>query len=234
MSETIQGSSGGDLIPRREALPTTLPAGHYVVIDVFHFSNTVIELVNGGASAINIRQPAPGDDQQTNALIGGEPTAEYEPQAGADFFNSPSVAADLDVAGRNVVFWSANGGRTVATLRDRSGSDIDIWVGSTLNARAVADRLVDSHRPVYLVAAGRRGQVALEDVLGARLIDRYLAGQEPSPAERATLRNRLETARGESYLEQSAIRRQDVLEYATNLDGRTVVPRLVDGALVAD
>lgn len=220
------------LIPRCETLPSSPPPGCYVVVDVLHFSNTVIELLHEGAASVRVDRF--DDVCGSDVLVGAEPTATYEPPPDADFFNSPSAVANTDVAGREAVFWSANGGRTVSRLQERGGPAIEVYVGSTLNARAVAKCLRDEPGPVWLVAAGSRGEIALEDLLGAWLIRHYIDGPAPKSAELDAVRKRVKTAKGEDYIERHPVRRRDVLNYAINIDGRDVVPRLVDGVLLAE
>jgi 2-phosphosulfolactate phosphatase len=225
------------LIERCEGIPTDPAAGNYVVVDVLHFSNTVIELFANGADSIHITdergaEPAFKSDRP-RARIGGGTTPTYEPEPGYDFFNSPSYVQDVDVEGRPVSMTSTNGGRAVARLRDVIGPDSHVYVGSTMNARALADHLRGSDRPTYLVSAGSQGDVALEDHVGATLISRWLDGFGLSAAEREVFREQVRVAKGPDYADRNDLRHSDVHDYALAFDSRTVLPRL-DGESLVD
>ncbi|WP_210408975.1 2-phosphosulfolactate phosphatase [Halorhabdus rudnickae] len=172
------------LIERCEDVPAEPGPGAYVVIDTMHFSNTVIELL--ARSAMHVHVPDERGEEfdyqasRPEMLIGGGRTASYEPEDGYDFFNSPSYVQNIDVEGRPVSMTSTNGGRTVTTLRERGGDDVDVYIGAPLNARAVGTHLRGRDRPVRLVSAGYKGDVAVEDHVGAALVSRYLDGIPPA------------------------------------------------------
>ena len=226
------------LVERCEAIPERPPAGDYVVVDVMFFSTTVVELLANGADRVHVTD-ARGEEfdyreQHPATLLGGEAIAGHEPAAGYDFFNSPSDVQDLPLTGRPVSMTSTNGGRAVATLRDRvrDRDDVSVFVGSTINAAAVGEFLRERSRSTYLVSAGTCGSVAVEDHIGATLISRYLDGLSPAATELDVYRRHLEVAKGEDYVERAACRRRDVEEYATDIDGREVVPHLRGDSLV--
>jgi 2-phosphosulfolactate phosphatase len=228
------------LIERCEEIPDSPALGDYVVVDVLHFSNTVIELLANGADYVHItdeRGEEPAFKTETpDARIGGGATPAYEPEPGYDFFNSPSYVQGVDVTGRPVSMTSSNGGRAVARLRaalDEGGADgSDVYVGSTMNAGTLADHLRGSDRPTYLVSAGSKGNVALEDHVGATLISRALDRIPLSAAERAVFERQIAVAKGPNYAEKNEVRRRDVHDYALAFDSRDVVPRLVGESLV--
>jgi 2-phosphosulfolactate phosphatase len=226
------------LIERCEAIPEEPEPGSYVVIDTLHFSNTVIELLANGAEHVHITEER-GDEFDYRAsnpgtVIGGGSTDEYEPVTGYDFFNSPSYVQQLDVAGRPVSMTSSNGGRAVARLRAHAstGGDIDVYVGSTMNAEALGRHLRGVERPVHLVSSGSRGEVAVEDHVGATLISRHLDGLPVAATERELFRRQVMLAKGPNYVDKHELRRRDVLDYAMNLDSRRVLPKLVGDSLV--
>lgn len=218
-------------VERREDLPADPPPGDYVVVDVMHFSTTVVELLANGASCVHVPNERGGerDFRRDNpeALIGGPRTPDYEPPAGYDFFNSPSYVQSVPVEGRPTSMTSKNGGRTVAELRT-AGDGVEVFIGTTTNARAVAQHLRSRDRPTTIVSAGTLGDRATEDLIGAVLVGRHLDGVPPTPAERRLFTEHLRVARGPDYLDKHPVRRRDVQEYDTAFDSRSIVP-VLDG-----
>jgi 2-phosphosulfolactate phosphatase len=225
------------LISRCEEIPCDPPTGDYVVVDVLHFSNTVIELFANGAAYIHITDER-GDErafktENPEARIGGGATPAYDPEPGYDFFNSPSFVQRVDVEGRPVGMTSSNGGRAVARLRSVLDDESAVYVGSTMNASTLAAHLRERKRPTYLVSAGSQGSEALEDHVGATLISRALDDIELSRAERAVFAQQVTVAKGPDYAQKNEIRRRDVHDYALAFDSRQVIPRL-DGRSLVD
>ncbi|WP_255195731.1 2-phosphosulfolactate phosphatase [Halorarius litoreus] len=224
------------LIERCEEIPATLPPGNYVVIDTLHFSNTVIELLANGATHVHITDERGEEfayrESNPRAKIGGSPTESYEPTDGYDFFNSPSYVQRLDLDGRPASMTSSNGGRAVAKLRAVGRENVTVYVGSTMNAAALAAHLRTQEGDVHLVSSGSRGTVAVEDHIGATLISRELDGLPLSETERELFRKQLKTAKGADYVEKHEVRRRDVLDYAMNINSSRIVPKLVGESLV--
>jgi 2-phosphosulfolactate phosphatase len=224
------------LVEGRDALPRVPPAGDYVVVDVAHFSTTVAELLGLGADYVHVTDER-GDEfafREANpeALIGGGKTDEYEPTEGYDFFNSPSYVQDLPVEGRPTSMTSKNGGTAVARLRRRGGDGVAVFVGGYTNAAALADHLAGRDRQTTLVCCGSDGEATMDDLLGTVLVDRYLRDEPPSRAERDHFEAMLETSKGPGYTERHETRRRDLEEFATAIDSRSVVPKLVGDRLV--
>jgi 2-phosphosulfolactate phosphatase len=216
---------------RTEALPSTPPAGDYVVVDVCYFSTTVVELLAGGARGVHVPETAGElfEYRATNptAHVGGEPLDETgRPKPGHDLHNSPSFVQGVDVADRPVALTSNNGGRCVAVLAEHD--DVTVYVGSTTNAPALAAHLANRDRPTYLVAAGSRGDRAPEDEAGAALVAHFLRDDveyEPDVARDAILAAR----RGE---DTDPFRRRDLERHVTAVGYHDVVPRYENAHLV--
>jgi|GEM_PF-440423 len=238
MSTATTSLNGLDdrLIERCEELPADPAPGNYVIIDVLHFSNTVIELLANGASHVHVTDER-GDEfayREANptAKIGGGRTPAFTPTQGYDFFNSPSYVQGLGLDGDPASLWSSNGGRALVALRDRAGPDVDAYVGSTMNALQLGTHLRETDRPTYLVAAGSKGDLAIEDLVGATLISRYLDGVPPARTELELFRRQVRTARGAGYVDRHPIRRRDVCEYAMDFNARGVLPTLRGRSLI--
>ncbi|MUV89448.1 2-phosphosulfolactate phosphatase [Halapricum sp. CBA1109] len=214
-----------ELCQSRADLSAPFHGGTYVVVDVFYFSTTVVELLAAGADCVHV--PLSGSDPAAfkrvnpEALVGGEGDG-HEPDAHHDFFNSPSDAHRLSLDGRPVSMTSHNGGATVADLR---AADADVYVASTTNAAAVGRRLRSVEGPVTLVCAGRDGDETPEDTLGALLVSRYATGCPVEADLRAAYAERLREIRS-PLDELPEHRRRDVTEFVAAIDSRAVVPRL--------
>lgn len=223
------------VIPSRWRIPSDPAPGNYVVVDVTHFSTTVVELLRRGAEYVHVTEER-GDEfdfqaDHPRALIGGGSGPEYEPTDGYDFFNSPSYVQSVDVVGRPTAMTSTNGGAAVTDLKGAEGATV--YVGSTTNAAALGAHLRQRDEPTYVVAAGSKRKPAPEDVVGALLVRRHVENDPPSAAELATFETIVTAAKGRKYREKDEVRQRDLLEYCTEFDCRSVVPKL-DGDRLVD
>jgi 2-phosphosulfolactate phosphatase len=226
------------LIERCEEIPDDPAPGRCVVVDTMHFSNTVIELLGNGADHVHVPDERGSEfeyrEDNPDAVLGGEGTGAYEPAAGYDFFNSPSYVQRLDVEGRPVSMTSTNGGRAVTALRERGNEDVEVYVGSTMNAAALGTHLrEEGPGRLRLVSAGSSGEIAIEDHVGATLVSHAVDGVRLSETELSLFGRLLETANGPEYVQKHELRHRDVFEYAMAIDSRAVVPKL-DGERLVD
>jgi len=200
------------VIASRDRLPERPPPGDYVVVDVVHFSTTVVELLAGGATCVHVPAEQGGElafrERAPAALVGCE--ADDYAEDSHDFRNSPSDARRLDVAGRPTSLVSANGAATVDRLRGAEG--VETFVGGYANAGAVADHLRGRDRPTTLVACGSAGEPTTDDLLGTALIDRHLRGRpvDADDADRYTAL--LCASRDDGYGAEAERRRRDLEE----------------------
>jgi len=225
------------ILPSRARIPEQPPAGNYVVIDVTHFSTTVVELFENGAEYVHVTENR-GDehaykDEYPEAKIGGGSSADYTPTEGYDFFNSPSYVQTVDVDGQPTAMTSTNGGAAVTDLRLRGGDDVTVYVGGLCNAAAVAAHLADSDDPTYLVAAGSKGKPSPEDVVGALVIGRHIYGDPPGASERLVYQEIAHLAKAPKYEQKADIRLNDLVEYDLRFSESAVVPKL-DGQKLRD
>jgi 2-phosphosulfolactate phosphatase len=223
------------ILPSRARIPECPPAGNYVVVDVSHFSTTVVELFGNGAEYVHVTETR-GDEHafketHPDAKIGGGSGPDYTPTEGYDFFNSPSYVQTVDVDGRPTAMTSTNGGAAVTDLRRRGDEDVTVYVGGLCNAAAVAGHLADSDEPTYLVAAGSKGKPSPEDVVGALVIGRHVYGNPPDETERLAYREIAHLAKAPKYEEKADIRLNDLVEYDLRFSERAVVPKLEDQKL---
>ena len=103
------------------------------------------------------------------------------PIPGFDYGNSPRDWDGIDAQGLRVVWTTTNG--TAAVERARGAGRLAI---AALLNRSAAAALADTHPgPVWLVAAGTRGQFALEDWLAAGAVASRLATARWTDSARA-------------------------------------------------
>lgn len=226
---SIESKLTDHILPSRARIPEDPEPGNYVVIDVTHFSTTVVELLANGAEYVHVTEER-GDehafkDEVPEAVIGGGSSDDYTPTEGYDFFNSPTWVQKVDVRGRPAAMTSTNGGNSVTDLRE-ADADVTVYVGALANAKAVADHLRGSDDPTYMVAAGSRGKPSPEDVVGAIVIARHLFGDPPDESERATYAEVAKTGKAPKYRQKADIRLNDLLEYDLRFSERDIVPKL--------
>ncbi|RQG87783.1 2-phosphosulfolactate phosphatase [Natrarchaeobius halalkaliphilus] len=232
----LDGPLAEATIPSQTSIPSDPEPGTYVVIDVASFSTTVVELLNNGASYIHITDER-GDefgfrDEHPEAKIGGGKTDDYEPTEGYDFYNSPSYVQSVDVDGRPVAMTSSNGGAAVTDLDTRGGDDVEIYISSMTNAKAIADHLRADDAETIAVIAGSNGKPSPEDAAGAILFHRYFEENPPTEPELEMLKTVVTSGKASKYHDQPDIKHRDLLEYCSAVNTRSVIPKLEDGALV--
>ena len=218
----------GDLrtVDRLEDLPDPVPEAAFVVVDVIISSTSIVRLLEAGAEYV---RPFADVDAalefkaETDAVLVGEQGG--RPVEGFDGSPLPSLVAERDLAGRPVGILTSNGTRAM----DRIGHDREILVGSTVNARAVAETLRERDRPAWLVAAGRGGDPVPEDLAGVELIERCYRGDLEEAAE-ADLRERIETCGTAAWLRDLGF--ENEVEALLEFGSSGTVPRLRDGVFV--
>jgi 2-phosphosulfolactate phosphatase len=150
----------------RFVTPEALAGGVVVVIDNLRASVTITAALFHGARAVFPTLTV--DDALNKAatiserpLLGGERNGVLIP--GFDLDNSPRAYTTGSVAGRTVVFTTANG--TAALLQSRLAARV--LVGSFVNLTAITDAAADDSHPVHLLCCGTRDEVGLDDILPA-------------------------------------------------------------------
>ena len=169
-------------------IPADQPEGVYVVVDAINFSTTVAWLLDRGVSSV-----VPLVDQASaerfgtenpDALVGGD----YAFDSGDDSLvrNSPTDCAErgVDWTDRVVGLNSINGANAVRAVR----ADASVVVASPVNARAVAEWLEAEGDPIHFVAAGTRGEHAVEDTFGVYRVVHHLLNEDSSAADVMHLR----------------------------------------------
>ncbi len=146
-----------------------------VVIDVFRATSCICTALENGAErvialatvegCVEMRSRLALDDSQ-KVLLGGE--RKMVKIAGFDLDNSPSSYSEEVVQDATIIMSTTNGTRAIELSVD--GSAKNILIGSMLNARAVAKKLVELGDDVVLFCSGRLDRFSVEDTLCAGYI----------------------------------------------------------------
>ena len=214
-------------VDRLEDLPEPLPEdADFVVVDVIISSTSIIRLLEAGAAYVrpfaDVDAALAFKEETGAVLVGEEGGRAIE---GFDGSPLPSLIRQRDLDGQPVGILTSNGTRAM----DRIGHDRSILVGSTVNARAVAETLAGRDREAWLVAAGRRGEPVPEDVAGVELIE-CCYRDELTPDVESSLADDVESCGTAAWLRDLGFENEvdDLLAFNSS----TTVPRLRDGVLV--
>lgn len=217
-----------EILRRLEEVPEPVPDATYVVIDVIMSSTTIVHLLEQGARYVHPfydEAEARGFEEQADDAVlvgedGGDPIEGF-------LSPLPTVLQQEDLHGRPVGILTTNGTRAV----HRIGRSEGVLVGSTVNARSVADKLRGVEGDIYLVAAGRFGREAPEDTVGAELIRKRYAGEELRDGERQEFEERLRNSDTAEWLTELGF--ENEIEGVLDFDSSDVVPRMRDGVFVS-
>jgi 2-phosphosulfolactate phosphatase len=227
----IAGYAGGENGARAAARAGSA----VVVVDTFRASTTIAVLVSKGARVMPVASISEAAAASADFRIGERGSAKV---AGFDFGNSPTEVLQAEIpSGSAVVLSTTNGTRVM----DAAAGAPAILTGAFVNARAIADELVDRvHAPdVVVVGCGWEGHRASEDESAAGAILHRLEERGARLDERAWRVVEGYLARPASRLrDNSAAWRLKRLGYERDLDfclaedTVPVAPRLVDGVFV--
>ena len=142
-----------------------------VVIDVLRATTTLTVALAAGAASVHtaatVAEARAMGESLPGALLCGERHGRVIP--GFDLGNSPFEYTRTRVAGKALVFASTNGSQALRL----AAAARRLFVGAFVNASAVAAR-VAAESDVTLVASGKLGEPAIEDVACAGWIARAL------------------------------------------------------------
>lgn len=231
---------------RKEDLDDYRLAGKVVVVlDILFATSTIVNALANGATAV-----IPTLDERAARALAAELPEDSFVASGELYaetiegFVSPTPLALVahGVSGRTVIYSTTNG--TVA-LQLSSGAP-HVYAGAMLNAESVVDHVRREHpqETVLIVCSGSMGSVNLEDMVGSGyfvdLFARALGGEaELSDAALAALQLYRSVDPFEALLRSRVGRMmqdRDLVHevaYAARRSEIDLVPRLVDGRLVA-
>ncbi len=135
----------------------------FVVMDILRASNTIIHLMERGASSVKVVgevDEAYRLKQHGYSLI-GERLGKTIP--GFDFDNSPYRIGQRDWSGKKVALTTTNGTRALVAVQN----GFKVVIGSFRNIDAVCQYVKNFDKPIALTPVGDRGNPMLEDELCA-------------------------------------------------------------------
>ena len=159
------------LMTRQEIVPERLAGATAVIFDVFMATTTLLTILENGAKDVYPASSLEEADEIGRRLVTGSFLRGGEQDAarieGYDHGPFPEEYAPEIVGGKDVIFVTTNGTRTIA---DAASADT-VLLGTLRNARAVASHLEASGTDsIYLVCAGAGGRFNVEDFLGAATV----------------------------------------------------------------
>jgi 2-phosphosulfolactate phosphatase len=150
-----------------------------VMVDAIRASTTILQAFASGVSRI---KPVTGADELVGDVTAGERGGEKLPNA--DYGNSPTELAAVDLSGRELVLSSTNGTECIRTSK---GENSRVFIGSITNATAIARKVSqvaeETGKNITLLAAGRNNLPAIEDRIGVTEILKRIE----SPTQRGIL-----------------------------------------------
>jgi len=196
----------------------------FVVMDILRASNTIICLMEKGASEVRVvgEVDEAYELKQHGYSLVGERHGRIVP--GFDFDNSPYKVSHHDWSEKKVVLTTTNGTRALVTVQN----GFRVVIGSFRNIDAVCQYVKSLGYPVALLPAGDQGTPMLEDELCARAM---LSRIRNEPVDWQKMREavfekaeRNVGTRGETYL------RDALLSVSPNKTD--IVPVLHDGLVL--
>ena len=135
-----------------------------VVIDMLRATSVITTaLANGCSSVIPVLTveealDIAGDDRERYILGGERKALKIE---GFDFSNSPLDYSKENVEGKTLVITTSNGTRAI---KGSEGAK-NILIGAMINAKAVAEKILELNNDVVIVNAGTLGQFSMDDFI---------------------------------------------------------------------
>ena len=160
------------------------PAQVGIVVDVLRATSTICQALASGYERVlccaEIEEARALAESEGAAKLAGE--RRLEPIDGFDLGNSPSEL-EGEPAAETLILTTTNGTRLLVAAAERFER---VYVGSLLNAAAVAAAARESGEDVAVLCAGVLGELALDDAYCAGRIAEALGG-EPEDSARAAI-----------------------------------------------
>lgn len=146
-----------------------------VVIDMFRATSVITTAMNNGCKEIipflTIEETLKKAEElgRENCILGGERNAIKID--GFDVSNSPLEYTESLVKNRNVLMTTTNGTKTLTRCYEAK----NILIGAMINAKAVAEKIIEINNDVVIVNAGTNGNFSMDDyICSGYIIDEVL------------------------------------------------------------
>jgi 2-phosphosulfolactate phosphatase len=203
--------------------PAKAASGTVVIIDVFRASNTILMLLEQGASSVipvpTVREAFRLKEANPNYVLAGE--RKGFTVSGFDMGNSPHEAAQKNLHQRHVIITTSAGTKAIWHAKESER----VLIGSFGNAPALRDYLIRV-RPslVTWFAAGTEGvSRAIEDDLCAVYLNQVLVGGQPQDFQ--IMKERI--LKGEGAKRLRRLEQIDDFPYCLTTDLFDFVPEVV-------
>lgn len=136
-----------------------------VVIDMLRATSVITTAVMNGCREViptlTVDEAFEKRDKigREKCILGGERKAVKV--EGFDFGNSPLEYTEEKIKGKSIVLSTTNGTRTLTSCLSAG----KIYVGSVLNAAAVAEKLIEENKDIVIVNSGTNGQFSMDDYI---------------------------------------------------------------------
>ncbi|MGE5653749.1 MAG: 2-phosphosulfolactate phosphatase [Bacillota bacterium] len=158
-----------------------------VVIDVLRATSVMTTAIANGVQSIHpVLTPDDAKEmvnpwEQGSYILAGERQA--LPIPGFDLGNSPLECTPQSVMGKRMVMTTTNGTRTIRA----SAQAAQLFIGSLLNAPAVAEKVRTSGNDLVLVCSGTREEFDLSDAICGGAIASMICDAQPAQVDDLTL-----------------------------------------------
>lgn len=211
-----------------------------VVVDVLRATTSICEAFKNGVNKlIPVATPDEARQKKTEGYI---VAAERDgiPLEFADFGNSPFNFSEENVKGKDVVYSTTNGTKTIQ-LADSCSKKVA--VGAFINITALNKWLIEQDRDVFVLCAAWKNKINIEDsVFAGAVVDALISsGKYTTICDSAKItRDMWLTNRKDllEYFNTSAQKQRlkknkidDSIEYCATSDTTDVVPVYADGIL---
>lgn len=211
----------------------------FIILDIYLFSSTVATLFHTGVEKIYPVYDANGlhTYRQKDIPVGGEMAGNL------DFTNSPqdvlATIGEQETVPKEVALTSSNGAKRtiecVESIQEQDAKNSAVYVGSPINAKALADYIKQNHEDHYIVfvSAGHQGQSTIEDVIGSVILSQYLHDETVYKTEYREILSMLPAGRIDRPEDFHWLSKADV-EHISQVSQYNVVPKysFEEGALV--
>lgn len=146
-----------------------LKGKNVVIIDMLRATSVIVTALNNGAEKVipfvSIEEAFKYKKQHPNDIVlGGERKALRID--GFDLSNSPYDYTEDIIKGKTLILTTTNGTKAINASKEAN----NVFIGSILNADAVADKLCFMDEDITLVNAGTAGQFSMDDFICAGYI----------------------------------------------------------------